>query len=215
MSETFEVELLAGGKLALLSADEVDRWTTLSESYREDFGIVKTTDLAQVDIILQMHIDVFRAQRAKSGLEVEFDEDEHPTGAYTKVDVGAGERDRLNKEILGGSKEIRALESALGIDKKTRDAAGGKDNADYLVTLKSVAADYGVHVVARTKAIEQFIMDLRWRLRLNRVGDDEDKRYHDCTDQGILRWANRQVDALEEKDKEWAREKGKLWMAKV
>lgn len=215
MSETYEVELTAGGKMLLQSPDEVDRWETLQERYKDDYRISKTNDLALLDVVLQQHIVLFRAQQQINGLVPELDEDDLPTGKTERLKLSAAEMSRQHEILLNASKEIRSLEEALGVNKKARDASGSQTLADYLDNLRSAANEYGVHITERTKAFEQFCMDLRWRVRLNEVGDDEDKAYHDCTDEGVLRWARTELGKLEEKDKLYAQQRGKLWTGRL
>jgi hypothetical protein len=76
--------------------------------------------------------------------------------------------------------------------------------------MKARAHRYGLHVSKRVTAYEEFVMELRWRVRLNENGDAEDKHYEDCDDAGIIKWARAQLAELEEADKKFASEEGAL-----
>lgn len=215
ISDALIVELAAGGDLILQTPSEVDRWTTLSSRYQEDYELSKTNDLALLDVILQQHMVVYRAQQAVNGLVPELDEDHLPTGNIKRVTQKPAELARQQEILLSASKEIRALEAALGIDKKSRDQGGQHSLMTYIETLRDAGHEYSVHVTERTLAFEYFVNELSWRVRLNLNGDDEDKTYHDCHDSGILGWCRREIETLEQISKDFAHQKGQAWAGKL
>ena len=190
----FSVELPGGGSLELKDGDEVDLWNTSAERYIQDYALVKQNDLVLLGAILAQNLAMYRAQRDLI--------DPKLAGAAQQM-------------ITKASTEIRELEKALGIDKKTREAGGQHTVGNYIATLKKAAHAKGVHITERVKAYEAFAMELRWRLRVLRNGDDEDRKYHDISPEAICAWAEKQLADLEEGDKKWAREKGRLFVGRV
>lgn len=210
-----DVELPGGGTIHLQSADEVDRWNTLDTAYRTDYPLTKINDLTTLGSILTQHVIIYRAQRALSGVEDEFDDEGLPTGMTVRKELKPAQIKAHQESINSANKEIREMERLLGIDKRSREA-GGKDTIqDYLQRVKKLGREYGIHVNDRTKAYEEFVNEMRWRIRLLEVGDSEDRAYHDCTPEGILKWAKEMLELLESKDQDWAQQVGKLYVGRV
>jgi hypothetical protein len=215
-----EVELPGGGTIHLQTEDEVERWRGLSERYRKDYRLNKVNDLTMLDTLLIHQITLYRAQRAMSGMEPEFEEDptsdvQLPTGRYIKTEIKPASLRQYQDTINTASKEIREIEKAMGIDKKSRDQQGNETVAEYIARLKAVGHEFGIHIANRVKAYEEFAMNLRWRVRLEQNGDAEDRAHHDCTPEGIVKWAREELEKLEEIDRRFAHEKGKLAIGRV
>lgn len=200
----FTAPMPAGGNVHLQSEDEVTHWTALMEGYRSDYRLTKVNDLTNLGIVLVHQLTLFRAQRALTGMEPEFDDEGLPTGRYTKITLASGDRGKLQKEITDASKEIRQTEQAMGIDKKSRESSGSFTMVGWIETMKRAAHDYGVHISERVQAIEEFRGELSWRVRLNANGDAEDKAYMECSDTQILDWVREELGKLEAVDKEFA-----------
>lgn len=216
MNQVFEVELpQGGGKLHLMSADEVQMWEDGAASYKADYGLSKTNDLVLLGALLTQQLAMFRAQQRINGMVPVLNAEEIPTGAYKVEPVKANELAAASETVRKASKEIREIESALGIDKKTREAGGNQTIPGYVSTLKRAANDYGVHISKRTLAYERFAMALRTKLRILKNADAEDKLYEGVTPESVLEWARNELGALEEVDKKFAKEKGKLVVGKL
>jgi hypothetical protein len=189
-----EVDLPAGGRLALKTPDEVNLWQESARKYIADYGISKTNDLVLLGAILSQNIAMYRAQ----------------------LDLGDPRKANAAVTLIGKtSEQIRELEKALGIDKKTREAGGQHTVADYVTRLKRAAHAKGVRIADRVQAYEAFNMELRWKLRLLRNGDDEDRAYHNLSPESICAWAERELAKLEEADKNWAMQKGKVFVGRL
>ena len=199
-----------GGQIHLQSLEEVDRWQTLAAAYQDQYKLVKINDLTNLGTLLVQHINLYRAQQALSGRLPEIDDDDLPTGRYVMRPLKPTEVRAYQDQINTASKEVREIEKAMQIDKRSRDNAGDETLRGWLVTMKARAHRYGLHVSKRVTAYEEFVMELRWRVRLNETGDAEDKHYEDCDDAGIIRWARRQLAELEKTDQEFAKEEGAL-----
>jgi hypothetical protein len=190
----YEVDLPAGGRLELKSAEEVRMWEDSAKRYIQDYGLVKANDLMLLGAILSQGIAMFRAQQELSD----------PKSASKAVTL-----------ISKASEQIRELEKALGIDKKTREAGGQHNVADYVTNLKRAAHAKGIHIAERVKMIEAFAMGLRWRLRLLENGDDEDRAYHGLTHENVVKWAAVELAKIEEHDKKFAKEKGATFVGRL
>lgn len=216
MSVEYVVELPGGGTIHLQSEEEVDRWNTLSESYQRDYKLTKINDLTQLGSLLQQHIVMYRAQVGLSGMMQEFDDESLPTGKWVKDEDRKPADDKRDQEAMNNaSKEIREIEKAMGIDAKSRSQTGDETVRDYVTRLKQAGYEYGIHISERVLAFENFVMELRWRARLEQNGDAEDKAYEDCTPEGILKWVREELGALEAKDRDFAHTKGKLVLGRL
>lgn len=190
----FRVDLPAGGSLELNDPDEVSLWNESGKRFVADYGITKANDLVLLGALLTQGIHMYRAQRDMSD----------PKKASSAQNV-----------IIKAAGEIRELEKALGIDKKTREAGGQHTVGDYVKTLKQAAHERGVHISKRTQAYESFAMELRWRVRLLRNGDSEDRHYHAISERTIVEYVEAELAKLEEVDKQFAREKGRVFVGRL
>lgn len=211
----FKVELPGGGELHLQSVEEQNLWESTNERYQEEYTLEKPNDLVLLGVILSQQISLFRAQQRLNGMEAALDNNGVPTGSYNRVEVKPADMAKYQKMIQIAATEMRELEKTLGIDKKTREAGGQHTVATYLTELKLAANQYGVHISRRVKEYEQFVMDLRWRLRLLKNGDEEDRAYHGISEEKVLEWAEGRLLELEEIDKKFATERGKVWVGRL
>jgi hypothetical protein len=215
-NQTYKVMLPAGGELILHTQEEVDMWEQAKKAYTTDYRLAKTNDLVLLGAILTQQLALFRAQQEVNGMEPEFDQSGIPTGRYIKIkDQKATEKAAAQKRIAEASKEIREIEKALGIDKKTRESGGAFNVADYIRTLKEAGHSFGVHIAKRMKFYEETMMEARWRIRLLRNGDAEDKQYHDISEAKIVDWLEERLKEAEDIDKKYAHEKGKVYVGKL
>lgn len=214
-ARVLEVKLPAGGKLPLQSVQEVEQWEEASKRYQEDYGLTKTNDLVLLGAILTQQLALYRAQVKLAGMEPEFDSQGAPTGRYIKVKVKESEAATARSTVEKAAIEIRNIEKSLGVDKKTREAGGAATVGNYITTLKKKAHAYGVHLSNRLKEYERVMMELRWKLRLLENGDAEDLREHNLTEANLIEWLRGEVQVLEEADRKWANEKGKVFVGKL
>lgn len=211
----FQVSLPAGGIMYLQSPEEVDLWEKSADRYIEDYHLTKTNDLVLLGAILQQQVILFRAQRKMNGMEPEVDAAGVPTGRYKMVQPESDEVQGLTKILNTATGEIRSIEKALGIDKVTRESGGQVSVSNYLKTLKKAAHERGIHISKRFLAYEEFANQFRTMLRMYRNLDAEDRAYHNLTEDGLLKWASDELAKLEEIDKKFAHEKGKLYAGKL
>lgn len=213
--QSFEVDLPGGGKLHLHTVDEQVVFEESRDRYIKDYSLVKTNDLVLLGAILTQQLVMFRAQQRLNGMEAETDAAGVPTGRYKVVEVKPQAMSQAQSTVIKAATEIREIEKALGIDKKTREAGGQHTVANYVTQLKKAGHQFGVHIAKRTKAYEKFVMDLRWKVRLLRNGDAEDRQYHNISPASIIEWAEQEMAKLEEIDKKFAHEKGKVFTGRL
>lgn len=213
-ADMHEVEMPAGGHIQLRDEKEVELWGNLAERYRRDYRLNKVNDLMALGNVLLQSLTAYRAQRVLSGWVPDIDEDGLVTG-YKQAEPSQRQVADAQETIQKASKEIREIEKAMGIDAKTRAASGSQTIPDYIARLKRFGREYGIHISRRVHAYEEFVGELKWRVRLEQNGDPEDKAYHDCTPEGILKWVREELDKLEQVDIDFAQERGKLVVGKL
>lgn len=189
-----QVDLPAGGRLTLQNAEEVAYWNDNAQRYIANYGLQKANDLVFLGAILGQGIAMFRAQMLLSD----------PKRSANAI-----------SQMSKASEEIVKLEKVLGIDKKTREQGGQHTTADYVTNLKRAAHMMGVRIAERTKAYEAFVQELTWRIRLLRNGDDEDRAYHNLSEASVVSWAETEIAKLTDSDKDWAHQKGKVFVGKL
>lgn len=209
-----KVEAPGGGEVLLRSEAEVSLYEEMSAAYQNDYRLVRQSEKVLLGSILSQALILFRAQTEMTGVKATTDNNGVPNG-YEEVKLSSTERTALQKTISEATKEIREIEKALGIDKKTRDSGGQENVSTYLTTLKRAGHRMGVHIHRRVKLYEEFAMELRWRLRLLRNGDDEDKKYHDISPEKICAWSENKLAEIEEFDKLFAKSQSKLFGGKL
>lgn len=215
LQQAFRVQLPQGGELVLKTQDEVDMWERTSAAYVKEYRLTKTNDLVLLGAILSQNLALFRAQQRLNGMEPELDAAGVPTGRYKSIPVDAKTLSSSQSAITKASEEIRNLEKALGVDKRSRESGGAYNVADYLTTLKKAAHEMGVHISERFKAYEDMAMEARWRIRLLRNGDPEDRQHHEVSEEKIIDWLEKKLAELEEVDREYAANKGKAFLGKL
>lgn len=211
----FEVELPAGGKLYLLSADEVELWEKSAQRYVEDYHLVNTNDLHTLGAILQQQILAYRAQFLVNGMEAQMDASGVPTGQYVQSKRSVDDMATAQKVLNLATDQIAKLEKVLGIDKASREAGGQVSVQTYVRTLKRAAHERGIHISQRVLAYEQFVQDMSWRLRVLKNADPEDRAYHDITPEKICDWARSEVESLAEVERKFKAERGAIYVGKL
>lgn len=189
-----EVVLPAGGRLSLSSQDEVIMWEETSQRYIDDYDLKKANDLLQLGGILSQALMMYRAQKDLA----------NPDKAMV-----------AQATIKLASDEIRKAEKALGVDKATREKGGQHTVADYVTKLKRAAHAKGVRISERVMAYEKVMMEAKWKIRVLRNGDKEDRDYHRVTADSIITWLEQELAVIEEQDKTWAREQGAVFVGKL
>jgi hypothetical protein len=211
----FEVELPAGGKLHLSTIDEVEVFEDTREAYLRDFQIKHHSDKLAIGSLLLMHLEVFRNQHRLNGMEAEVDVKGVPTGRYVKAPIKPTEKTAILSVLLKMQAEIRDAEKALGVDKKTRDSGGQYDTKAYVDSIREAAGQWGVHLSRRYLAYEAFVRGLRVRIRMLDTLDAEDLQHENISVETIMASVRTSLAKLEEADRKFAHEKGRLIVGQI
>lgn len=196
----FQFELPNGANLELQSVEEVELLTTSLDMLTADYTFDKFNDRVLLGGLLTQHLLVYRAQLTLT----------RPIGQQ-QGHVGVKEHTAANSQLLKSLEEIRKLEEALGINKKTRESTGNFSVQEYLTKLKRAANEYGIHVTERTLAYEAFVNALRVKVRILDNADAEDRAHENISEKSVLEYVRRELDNLEQVDKDYATQKQTLW----
>lgn len=211
----YRVDLPGGGHTFLQDADEVELFNEAKAKYIEDYHLSKLNDLALLGAILMQQILMYRAQRRMSGVKPQLDNAGVPTGEMIFEPPDSDETAAAVALMNKATDQLRGLEKQLGIDKVTRESSGAYTIEDYIRTLKRAAHERAIHISKRFLMHEAFANGLRWRLRGLYNWDAEDRAYHNLTPDEILKWCDDQLKEIEEADKKFAHEKGRMFVGKL
>lgn len=211
----YTVDLPSGGRLHLQTPDEVELWNQAHAKYRDDYVLVKHNDLVSLGALLLQQVILYRCQMAVSGMVPELDTRGIPTGNYVRAKLDGADLASYQRALTEASKEMRALEKSLGIDKATREAGGTHTLDNYVRTLKRAAHERAIHIATTVLEYQKVFNELSWKLRLLYKGDPQDRAYHNISPRTVLDWINVEVERLHQLDMDFAREKGKVYVGKL
>lgn len=214
MADVFEVTMPGTGQRARLkNAEEVRMFNESRNMLIEEYQLTKLNDLVILGALLFQQILMGRAQQALSGMREQIDNSGNPSGNW--VEMEPDEISAAAQMLQKATDQIKSLEKSLGIDKATRESGGAYNLADYLRTLKSAAHERGIHISKRVLAMEHFFNELSWRVRALTEWDIEDRAHHNLTPENVIAWAKEEIAGLKQADKDFATEKGKLYVGKL
>jgi hypothetical protein len=211
----YEVDQPSGGKLTLHSAEEVQLWNKARQQYMDDYMLTKVNDKVLLGVLLQQQINIFRAQQRINGMTIQLDQNGYPTGNYEYKLPDMEDMSKAVKLLTMATDQLRSAEKQLGIDKASRESGGHYNLAEYLTKLKRAAHMRGIHISKRVLAMEAFFNELSVKLRLLYNVDAEDRAYHQITPENICKWANEEVGKIHDMDKQFAQEKGKVFVGQL
>lgn len=211
----YEVELPAGGKLHLLTMDEVELFEKSRDRYLHDFKLTAQSDLLAVSNMLVLTVESFRAAQRVNGMEAELDASNVPTGRYVSTKVSGQDRSSALSIMMKTRESIAETEKQLGIDKRTRDQGGQHDVDAYVQACKSAAREFVVHLSRRYKAYDEFVMTLRTQVRMLKTLDNEDLMLMGLSKDSLIDWIWNELSGLEAVDKKYANEKHRLFIGKI
>jgi len=210
--KVFFGDLPGGGQIALTSPGEIDFFNKMKDRYIDAYAFTQPNDLTRLAQLLVCELEANRMMQRLSGHIPTFDDNGDLIGLRT---VSEEERSTILDQLPKLQVEIRKIESALKLDKKTREGDGGGDIRAYMESLKKAAIQHGVHLSERYVAYDNFVNEVRWRMRVLRDADKEDRKYHDVENpDALVKWMEAELEKLEEVDKEFANNKQSLWVAK-
>lgn len=199
------VKLPSGGVFWVYGR-EVKYWNDRVQRYMQDNHFTNIADLQVLDRIIMLELFAWRW-----GIWVSQQHD------YWHEPIDEKE---VQRQIKDASAELRALTSALGIDKVTRDKVRGEDStAKFIENLKIRAREFGVMRENQlAKAIELF-QELKAKVTLLDGTTDDERlelnREMPASPEEILRWVREEAipmfDAIDDHFKKnqqrfWIRE---------
>ena len=124
------------------------------------------------------------------------------------------EEKQLKDNIKEYSQELRAVKSALGIDKATRDKDKGESLSDFTDTLLKRAKEFGYHRNEQYEIVVTKMYELRSMVMTWDRCDEEERRLLDLSEKSIIEWIRDKVikdfdehaDAFRKNQAIWLRE---------
>lgn len=211
----FHETLPNGGMITLQSPEEVVYFRELKNNYEKEYSslLSKPNDRNRLSQLISCELMAHRYTQRMLGAVNVYDDKGNISG-IEKVDPV--EMASISQLLPKVQDEIRRLESALKIDKRTREGSAEGDIRDYMTNLKKAAVNYKVHLSERYIAFDEFVNELSWRIRVIENADDEDRRYHNLESlDKFYEWIKDQVEELSRLDKEFAKNKQSLWLGKI
>lgn len=211
----YHEKLPNGGTITLQSSEEVSYFRDLKKVYEEEYEslLVKPNDRNRLSQLIGFELIVQRYTQRMMGAVNVYDEDGNISGIER---VDPVEMSSISNSLPKLQEEIRKLEQALKIDKRTREGSGEGDIRNYMETLKKAAINYKVHLSKRFTLYDEFVNELRWRMRVYSSTDMEDRAYHSLdTPEKLHTWIDEQLSELEEVDKKFAVDKQALWTGRI
>lgn len=211
----YHEKLPHGGTITLQNPEEVAYFRDLKKSYEDDYAslLLKPNDRNRLSQLINFELLAHRYTQRMMGAVNVYDSDGNIT-AIEKIDPV--EMANISQMLPKVQDEIRRLETALKIDKRTREGSGEGDIRNYMEMLKKAAINYKVHLSKRYTSYDEFVNELRWRIRVFKNADAEDRAYHGLeTESKVLDWIEQQLLDLEAVDKEFANNKQALWVGRI
>ena len=211
----YHEKLPHGGTVTLQNPEEVAYFRELRKTYESEYAtlLLKPNDRNRLSQLIGFELISHRLTQRMMGAINTYDNDGNITG-IEKIDPV--EMANISVALPKVHDEIRKLEGALKIDKRTREGSGEGDIRNYMETLKKAAIQYKVHLSKRYTAFDEFVNELRWRMRVFTTADSEDRAYHGIdTVEKLHEWIEKSLLELDEVDKEFAINKQSLWLGKV
>ena len=208
-----EAALPGGGSIALTNPREKVFFDEKRKMYSKEYPLTKPNDLSRLGQLLTLELVAHRMTQRMMGQVMLFDSAGAPTGRFEAV--AEEEITSITDRLPKIQKEIRDLEKALRTDKQAREGEGTHDIRSYFETLKRAAFDYEVHLSDRYKAYDEVVNELRWKIRILRNADQEDRDYHHISEESIIKYIEDELLRLELLDIEFAADKQSLWVGKL
>ncbi len=205
-------ELPGGGVVTLMNISEVNYFDTLKTRYADEYPLTKPNDLSRMSQLLMAELTAFRLMQDAAGQKPKYDAQGNLIGVEM---VDPIERDFAMTNLPKAQAEIRNLENALRIDKKTREGSGQHEVRNYIESLKSAAAEYGVHLSERYTYYDETFNEVSWMLRVLDNADDEDRKYHNVSMESIIAYFRERLSGKEDMDKSFAKDKQALWTGTI
>ena len=204
-----------GGTITMLNPEEVAYYREMRSKYEKEYAglLTKPNDINRLSQLLSFELTAHRYTQRMVGSVTQYNDAGEVVGIEL---VDALEMASISQTLPKVQEEIRKLEQALKIDKRTREGSSEGDIKNYMESLKRAAIQYKVHLSERYTAFDEFVNELKWRMRVLANPDEEDRKYHGVeTAEKLCVWIEGQLNDLTEIDKKFANDKQSLWTGTV
>jgi hypothetical protein len=169
------VVLPSGAEFLVMTEGERDYITERVERYQEQLHLTNVSDLAQLDLMLELEMLCHRWAQWLSRQKDYWDED---------ID-----ENQLRRSLNDYSSEIRQLKKALGVDKVTRDRQRGEESvAHFLQMLLIRAKEFGINRETQLDMALTLAQQLTALVILHDNCTIEEQREQHITDEDLLDW---------------------------
>jgi len=190
----------SGSGLNLQTTEEADWYESRRDRYMSDNVFPNVSDLQDLDRLLMLEVLSYRW-----GLWMAQGFDYQGSRVEEK---------QLKDNIKEYSQELRAVKSALGIDKATRDKDKGESLSDFTDTLLKRAKEFGYHRNEQYEIVVTKMYELRSMVMTWDRCDEEERRLLDLSEKSIIEWIRDKVikdfdehaDAFRKNQAIWLRE---------
>jgi hypothetical protein len=169
------VGLPSGAEFLVMTQDEHDYVTDRVQRYSEQLHLTNVSDLAQLDLMIEMELLTHRWALWMSRQKDYWDEDINEV--------------LLSRSLNDYAGQIRQLKKALGIDKVTRDRQRGEESvAHFLQMLLIRAKEFGINREQMLDMALTLSMQLTSLLTLHDNCTEEERREQHVTAEDLLDW---------------------------
>lgn len=167
--------LPSGADYEVPTLEDAEYIERLIAEYQAEFVFENPSDLADLDLIVQMESLCWRWNRE---LSLGYDRSNQPVNAR-----------QLQDFVKSNSTEIRRLKDQLGMDRKQRMRTSGDGSvAEFIERLTTAGAQMNILRCAQLSEGIELSMQLRTLTTVYFNGDEETRRIFHCTAEDILEW---------------------------
>lgn len=197
------VVLPSGADYEVATVEDAEYIEALIAKYMAEFVFENPSDLADLDLIVQMESLCWRWNRE---LALGYDRRGEPVSPR-----------QLQDFVKSNSTEIRRLKDQLGMDRKQRmRTAGDGSVAEFLERLRTAGAQMNILRCAQLDKALELCMQLRTLTTVYFNGDDELRRIYHCTAPDILEWiANVYDPEMQAVDDYFMTHEQSIWIRKM
>lgn len=169
------VRLPSGAEFLVMTEDEESYITERVRQYQEQLHLTNVSDLAQLDLMIELEMLCHRWAQWLSRQKDYWDED---------ID-----ENQLRRSLNDYSGEIRQLKKALGVDKVARDKARGEESvAHFLQMLLIRAKEFGIMRETQMDVGLTLAFQLISLIVLHDNCTLDEQREQHITDEDLLDW---------------------------
>lgn len=199
--DTIDVEGPSGAVYKVIHEDEEVYWNNVVDMYLRDYKFTNVSDLQDLDRVVSMELLLYRYEQ---WIHLEQD--------YFGIPINVVELNKIHKDK---DAELRAIKSALGINKVSREKDQGDSVAAYIENLRRRAQEFGFNRNEQAvKAITLFQELIGMMTYHEKSTPEERKRFH-IEDQDIMQWIRNTIPEFEEIDKQFREGTQRYWISEM